>query len=66
MKLKFVWDVVASAKTFARQVKMECKFFKDCQNPGDLHGIVEPIPIPLASRASVALDIFDMPMVKYE
>ena len=32
----------------------------------DLHGILEPTPIPPAAMASIALDLFDMPLVEYD
>lgn len=66
MELKYAWADADSAKKFARGVMGQCESCQACQRPGDLHGILEPTPIPPAVMASVALDLFDMPMVEYE
>ena len=66
MSLKYTWSEIKSAVKFAKGVMGQCESCQACQRPGDLHGILEPTPVPPTVMVSVAMDLFDMPPVDYE
>ena len=52
------------AAAFAKQVAAQCETCQACVRPQNKFGPIVPTPIPPATMASVAIDVFAMPPVR--
>ena len=62
----FEWGEKGVAKKFAQKVSKECDTCQACQRPRNRYGPIVYAPIPPAIMANVAIDIFQLPPVRFE
>ena len=66
MQKWFEWGNEEEAKNFTKKVSQECDTCQACKRPRNLLGLIVLAPIPPAVMANVAIDVFNMPAVKFE
>lgn len=66
MSVRYAWADEAQAKEFTKKVMGQCQTCQACSRAVSLESAVEPTPIPPAVMQSVAIDLFSMPLVRFE
>lgn len=66
IEYRYSWANKSEAKKFVTRVGQICNACQACQRPRALGGALRHTPIPPAPMVSVAIDLFRLPLVRWE